>query len=109
MEEKLRALKGQSARQKKAINEDPAPFIARIRGDLVKEAAYTLLNRLVYLRLLEAAGLREVAVLTGGWLSWPRDFRDLVCRLALFAGFCPTIKAGFRGGDARRAWGLEVQ
>ena len=36
VEEKLRALKGQSARQKKAINEDPAPFIARIRGDLVK-------------------------------------------------------------------------
>ena len=33
----------------------------------------------------------------------------LVCRLALFAGFCPTIKAGFRGRDARRAWGLEVQ
>ena len=37
------------------------------------------------------------------------DVHKAVCRLALFAGFCPTIKAGFRGRDARRAWGLEVQ
>ena len=46
--------------------------------DVVKQAAYTLLNRLIYLRLLEAAKLRKTAVLTGGWRSpGYRDFRAL--------------------------------
>jgi hypothetical protein len=50
----------------------------RFRGEVVKAAAYTLLNRLVYLRLLEAAGLRKAVVLTGGWSSRGyQDFRDL--------------------------------
>src|SRR5690606_18939467 len=37
------------------------------RREAVKQAAYTLLNRLVFLRLLEAAGLRSPHVVTGGW------------------------------------------
>jgi hypothetical protein len=56
---------------------------ARFRGEVVKTAAYTLLNRLVYLRLLEAAGLRKMAVATGGWKSRGyQDFRDLAPGLA---------------------------
>jgi hypothetical protein len=51
---------------------------ARLRDDVVKQASYTLLNRLVYLRLLEAAKLRKAVVLTGGWLSpGYRDFRAM--------------------------------
>lgn len=51
---------------------------ARFRAEVVKTAAYTWLNRLVYLRLLEAAGLRSMAVVTGGWTSRGyQDFRDL--------------------------------
>ncbi len=40
-----------------------------IRRDAEKQAAYTLLNRLLFLRLLEASGLRKPAVVTGGWES----------------------------------------
>ncbi len=48
------------------------------RHDAEKQAAYTLLNRLVFLRLLEAAGLRAPHVVTGGWDSRGyRDFREL--------------------------------
>ena len=39
------------------------------RGEVEKQAAYTLLNRLVILRLMEAAGLRSPKVVTGGWES----------------------------------------
>jgi hypothetical protein len=49
-----------------------------IRRDAEKQAAYTLLNRLVFLRLLEASGLRKPFVVTGGWESpGYRDFRSL--------------------------------
>ena len=49
---------------------------------MVKQAAYTLLNRLIYLRLLEASGLRKTAVLAGGWSSpGYRDFRELAPEL----------------------------
>ena len=41
----------------------------RFLSDVVKSAASTLLNRLVYLRLLEANGLRDEEVVTGGWDS----------------------------------------
>jgi len=37
--------------------------------DVQGRAAYTLLNRLVVLRLMEATGLRAPAVITGGWES----------------------------------------
>jgi hypothetical protein len=49
-----------------------------IRRDAEKQSAYTLLNRLVILRLLEAAGIRRPAVVTGGWESGGyKDFRSL--------------------------------
>ena len=62
---------------------------AAFRAEAVKQAAYTLLNRLVLLRLLEAPGpgdsadpdakpLRHPALLTGGWASRAyQDFRQL--------------------------------
>ena len=51
---------------------------ARFRREIAAEAAYTLLNRLVYIRLLEAAKLRPTPVVTGGWRSLGyQDFRDL--------------------------------
>ncbi|MBK7077254.1 MAG: BREX-6 system adenine-specific DNA-methyltransferase PglX [Myxococcales bacterium] len=46
----------------------------RLRGEVVKDAAATLLLRLVYLRLLEANGLTAVKVVTGGWDS--RGYKD---------------------------------
>jgi hypothetical protein len=50
----------------------------RFRHAVVKRAAYTLLNRMVYLRLLEASGLRKVPLVTGGWSARGyQDFRDL--------------------------------
>jgi hypothetical protein len=49
----------------------------------VKQAAYTLLNRLVILRLMEGMGLRRPLVLTGGWNSpGYRDFRALGAAIA---------------------------
>jgi hypothetical protein len=53
------------------------------RRDAEKQAAYTLLNRLVFLRLMEAAELRKPAVVTGGWESRGyADFRALAPALA---------------------------
>ena len=46
--------------------------------DVVKQAAYTLLNRMVFLRLLEGCGLRRPKVVTGGWNSpGYKIYRDL--------------------------------
>ncbi|MCU0937002.1 MAG: BREX-6 system adenine-specific DNA-methyltransferase PglX, partial [Gammaproteobacteria bacterium] len=48
------------------------------RREVEKQAAYTFLNRLVILRLMEAMGLRAPAVVSGGWESPAyRDFREL--------------------------------
>lgn len=47
---------------------------ARLRAEVVTDAAATLLLRLVYLRLLEANGLVAVKVVTGGWTS--RGYQD---------------------------------
>ncbi len=48
------------------------------RRDAVKQAAYTLLNRLVILRIMEATGLRSPLVVTGGWNSRGyKDFREI--------------------------------
>ena len=41
----------------------------RFRLEVEKDDASTLLNRIVFLRLLEACGLREEKVATGGWES----------------------------------------
>ncbi|ACL64501.1 conserved hypothetical protein [Anaeromyxobacter dehalogenans 2CP-1] len=48
---------------------------ARFLGDAVKEAAATLLNRLVLLRHLEALGLQKPVFVTGGWNS--KGYREL--------------------------------
>ena len=56
---------------------------ARFLLEVVKDAASTLLNRLVFLRLLEASGLRAERVVTGGWESRGyRDFREFAPELA---------------------------
>ena len=48
------------------------------RREVEKQAAYTLLNRIVILRLMEAMGLRSPALVTGGWESQGyKDFRSL--------------------------------
>ncbi len=53
-----------------------------MRRDAEKQAAYTLLNRVLFLRLLEAAGLQKPAVVTGGWESpGYKDFRSLAPEL----------------------------
>ena len=50
---------------------------ARLRVDVIKDAAATLLQRIVYLRLLEATGLRNDKIVTGGWESKGyKDFRE---------------------------------
>lgn len=47
-------------------------------GDIVQEAGYTLLHRLVYVRILEGAQLRNDQVLGKGWSSQAyQDFREL--------------------------------
>lgn len=62
---------------------------ARFLGDAVKEAAATLLNRLVLLRLMEAMGLRKARIVTGGWNSRGyREFRE-------YAG--PLLEDGSEG------------
>jgi hypothetical protein len=64
-------------------NDTGARTAEDFRGEAEKQAAYTLLNRLVILRLMEAPGpngapLRAPAVETGGWESRAyKDFRQL--------------------------------
>lgn len=54
----------------------------RFRLEVEKDAASTLLNRIVYLRLLEANGLREERVATGGWDSpGYKQFREFAAEL----------------------------
>ena len=54
----------------------------RFRLEVEKDAASTLLNRIVYLRLLEANGLREERVATGGWDSQGyKQFREFAAEL----------------------------
>ncbi|MDH5674429.1 MAG: BREX-6 system adenine-specific DNA-methyltransferase PglX [Myxococcales bacterium] len=49
----------------------------RLRREVEKDAASTWLNRIVYLRLLEAAGLRQEKLVTGGFESRGyKDFRE---------------------------------
>jgi hypothetical protein len=71
-------LEGFVAEQVRALPVKARPgAAARLLGDVVKDAAATLVQRLVYLRLLEAAKLRPVAVVTGGWDSRGyKDFRE---------------------------------
>lgn len=68
--------KAPTAKQKLELRE-------RHLADALQEAAYTLVNRLVFLRMLEAAGLSKPLVLTGGWKSpgyeQYRDFARSLC------------------------------
>jgi hypothetical protein len=51
---------------------------ADFRQEVEQTAAYTLLNRLVVLRIMEATGLRRQALVTHGWESPAyKTFRDL--------------------------------
>jgi hypothetical protein len=51
---------------------------ADFRGEVEQTAAYTLLNRLVVLRVMEATGLRRQALVSQGWESPAyKTFRDL--------------------------------
>ncbi len=75
--EQLRAQAAEGVKAKDARSDDD------FRRDIEKQAASTLLNRLVLLRLMEAPGsagkpLRAPAVVTGGWDSRGyKDFRQL--------------------------------
>ncbi|PKN56526.1 MAG: SAM-dependent methyltransferase [Deltaproteobacteria bacterium HGW-Deltaproteobacteria-14] len=73
---------------------------ARARRDVVEEAAYTWLNRLVYLRLLEAAGLRAETVLTGGWGSRGylafRELAPALCTGDRTEGYATLLDLVFR-------------
>lgn len=61
---------------------DHRPALNRFRLQAEKEAAYTLLHRLVLLRLVEAQGLSKPVVATGGWQSAGyREFRDFAPEL----------------------------
>ncbi len=70
---------GKSAKPAKAgAPVRPSELLAikeRLLAQAEKEAAATLLNRLVLLRQLEALGLSKPAVLTGGWNS--KGYREL--------------------------------
>lgn len=59
--------------------------VERFRLEAEKEAAYTLLNRLVAIRHMEAMGMLKPAVITGGWQSpGYKEFRE----------FSPAFAAG---------------
>ena len=63
----------------------------RMRREIEKEAAYTFLNRLVVLRLMEEADLSTPAVLDGGWDSpGYREFREWAPAL------CDDATEGYR-------------
>ena len=67
---------------------------ADFRRDAEKQAAYTWLNRIIVLRLMEGAGLRAPNVVTGGWESRGyKDFRSIAQAL------------GARGNNQRTADG----
>ena len=71
------------AEQVRALPEkEQAGASERFRLEVEKDAASTLLNRIVYLRLLEASGLRDEKVVTGGWESRGyKDFREFAPEL----------------------------
>lgn len=70
LDEKTRAAKPKNALEAATARE-------RLLRDAEKEAAGTLLNRLITLRLLEARGLSRSQLVTGGWNSKGyREFRD---------------------------------
>jgi hypothetical protein len=75
IDERARATKPKNKAELKATKD-------RLLAQAEKEAAATLVNRLVLLRHLEALGLSKPAVLTGGWSS--KGYRE-------FREFAPTL------------------
>ncbi len=75
VDERARATKPKNKAEHKATAE-------RLLAQAEKEAAATLINRLVLLRHLEALGLSKPLVVTGGWSS--RGYRE-------FRAFAPTL------------------
>ncbi len=74
------------AEQVRALpKKEQASASERFRLEVEKDAASTLLNRIVYLRLLEASGLREEKVAMGGWEN--RGYKD-------FREFAPELVRG---------------
>jgi hypothetical protein len=70
------------------------------RREVEQQAAYTLLNRLVVLRLMEASGLRREPVATRGWESSAyKTLRELAPALAgrRQRGLCAAAAPGRRG------------
>jgi hypothetical protein len=75
IDERARATKPKSKTDLKATMD-------RLLAQAEKEAAATLVNRLVLLRHLEALGLSKPAVVTGGWSSKGyREFREFAATL----------------------------
>ena len=74
-DERARATRSTSQAELKVIR-------ARLIAQAEKEAAATLVNRLVLLRQLEASGLSKPTALTGGWNS--KGYRE-------FREFAPTL------------------
>lgn len=99
LEEQLRAQDAQGAGKAKG---KAARTKDEFRREAEKQAAYTLLNRLVLLRLMEVpspsgAPLRAPAVVTGGWESRGyKDFRQLARDLV-------------RGGDETEGYAFLLQ
>ena len=86
LDERVRA---ENPKDKKAAEAARARFL----GEAQKEAAATLLNRLVLLRHLEALGLSRPAVVTGGWSS--KGYRS--------CGSSPRRSAATRPRGTRRS------
>jgi hypothetical protein len=76
--ERIEAWIDERARAGKPKNKgELAELRERLLGQAEKEAAATLVNRLVLLRHLEAHGVSKPAVITGGWISKGyREFRE---------------------------------
>ena len=89
----------------KASASRPARTADDFRREAEKQAAYTLLNRLVLLRLMEAPGpsgapLRAPAVVTGGWES--RAYTDL-------RQLAPALCQGGPRGDDTEGYAFLLQ
>jgi hypothetical protein len=84
-----------AAKDKAALRQAKARLIAAAE----KEAAATLLNRLILVRHLEALGLSKPAVLTGGWSS--RGYRE-------FREFAPALCAN-AAADATEGYATLLQ
>lgn len=76
--ERVEAWISETARAEGVSERDRPALRERLIAGWVREAAYTLLHRLVILRVLEAVGLRRGRVVSGGWESTIyKDLRQL--------------------------------